>query len=446
MVNRNHEPSQDPPSRGDLLLIGDDGRMAALLQRGVTGLAVETETDAMTAIVRLGDRHYRTVLVNAEHTAEKTTDVVRAILHAGNGARVLLYGHAYSEVYAQPALRAGAHDCLIWPIPVSELRAHLAEKEGTSTSKSPLTGELVGLYRELAQLVPQGISALIEHAQRILPPVLAVQSVHIESIEAYDESPAAPDNPDAIPLPGPAGMAGRMELGPALPASPPDPTTIAEIAAFFGTLLHLATRDESLKRLATTDELTGVYNRRYLEHFVSQVIEQGRAKDQKVTLLLFDVDDLKHYNDTYGHAAGDEILSQAAELMRRCCRQHDVVARIGGDEFAVAFWDSGQPRRQYDRQADTHPDEADIEASRAQWSHAAVTVFLTNRFRRMLRTSEFPSLGPEARGVLTISGGMARFPEDGSGLTELLAKADEALLDAKRSGKDRIYLVGQPDH
>ena len=61
-----------------------------------------------------------------------------------------------------------------------------------------------------------------------------------------------------------------------------------------------------------------------------------------------------------------------------------------------------------------------------------------------MNTSEFPSLGTEARGTLTISGGLACFPEDGDTVEQLLAKADEALLNAKRSGKNRIYLVGRP--
>ena len=84
--------------------------------------------------------------------------------------------------------------------------------------------------------------------------------------------------------------------------------------------------------------------------------------------------------------------------------------------------------------------------SRAERSHPETALFLSNRFRRMMLTTHFPSLGPEARGVLTISGGMADFPADGATVEELLAQADEALLAAKRSGKNRIYLVGQPEN
>ena len=86
----------------------------------------------------------------------------------------------------------------------------------------------------------------------------------------------------------------------------------------------------------------------------------------------------------------------------------------------------------------------EIKVDLAGKSHAELAVFMSNRFRRMMHKSEFPGLGPEALGRLTISGGLAHFPLDSSSVGELLAKADEALLTAKRNGKNRLYLVGRP--
>jgi len=105
------------------------------------------------------------------------------------------------------------------------------------------------------------------------------------------------------------------------------------------------TRIRQLERLATEDDLTGLKNRRYIWEFSRQIIEYAQKENARVTLLVFDVDNLKKYNDIYGHQAGDEILKQAAVLMQRCCRGHDVVGRIGGDEFAVLFWDDPQQKR-----------------------------------------------------------------------------------------------------
>ena len=170
-------------------------------------------------------------------------------------------------------------------------------------------------------------------------------------------------------------------------------------------------------------------------YFARQFIERANGRSEEVTLLLFDVDNLKSYNDVYGHLAGDEILKEVAVLMRRCCRAHDVVGRIGGDEFAVVFWD--RPKAAV----------SDSEAERRSTSgmHPREAVFVANRFRAELKKAGLALLGSQGRGVLTISGALASFPGDGSSIEELFEQADKALLDAKRSGKNKIYIVGEPD-
>ena len=192
---------------------------------------------------------------------------------------------------------------------------------------------------------------------------------------------------------------------------------------------------KQLEKLATEDELTGLKNRRYIWEFARQIIEHAKKENAMVTLLVFDIDNFKHYNDVYSHSAGDQILKQAAILMKRCCREHDVVGRIGGDEFAVIFWDDPHRKALY----------AEDERRSAQADHPKEAIFIAKRFRTELGKAELNLLGPEGRGVLTISGGLATFPRDGSAIQQLFQQADNALLEAKRSGKNRIYLVGRPD-
>jgi len=198
----------------------------------------------------------------------------------------------------------------------------------------------------------------------------------------------------------------------------------------------LLERINRLEKLATEDDLTNLKNRRYLWEFAKQIIARAKKENGRVTVLAFDIDDFKHYNDVYGHAAGDEVLKQASMLIKRCCRKHDVVARLGGDEFAAVFWDDPQgpqPAEGNERRSYTmdHPKEA---------------IFIAKRFRRELEKTNFQFLGPDGRGVLTISGGLASFNRDGSTAEQLFERADQALLEAKRSGKNRIYLVGQPQN
>jgi len=225
-------------------------------------------------------------------------------------------------------------------------------------------------------------------------------------------------------------------LAGAMPGASRDVPTQAETAAPAAVDAAIEMKIRQLEKLATEDDLTGLKNRRYIWEFSRQIIEHARSENGQVTLLIFDIDNFKHYNDVYGHSAGDEVLRQAAVLMRRCCRGHDVVGRIGGDEFAVVFWDDPMLKS----------GSSEDERRSAMAEHPKEAIFIAERFRRELKRTELHLLGPEGKGVLTISGGLASFPRDGSTIQELFQQADRALLEAKRSGKNRIYLVGEPQN
>jgi diguanylate cyclase (GGDEF)-like protein len=192
---------------------------------------------------------------------------------------------------------------------------------------------------------------------------------------------------------------------------------------------------EHLEKLATEDDLTGLKNRRYIFEFCRQIIQFAKEQSTSITLLVFDIDDFKQYNDLYGHTAGDEILKQAALLMRRCCRNHDIVGRIGGDEFVVIFWDN-----------QTSADQKKAGRRSTQSEHPREALFIAKRFRTEFNKADLNMLGPSGQGSLTISGGLASYPIDADSAELLFQKADQALLEAKRNGKNRLYLVGQPEN
>jgi diguanylate cyclase (GGDEF)-like protein len=210
-----------------------------------------------------------------------------------------------------------------------------------------------------------------------------------------------------------------------------------DVAALSEMLKEKEQRIEQLEVLVMQDDLTGLKNRRYLKHFLPVIMRRAHANHGQVTLLLFDLDDFKHYNDSYGHSVGDDVLRQTAELIRRCCRNQDVVARLGGDEFAVIFWDvSGE-----EDSAELSPAE-DRRASHQD--HPRQVRFMAERFCMEMSEKSFNLLGEKGKGRLTISGGLATFPTDAQSAKELFEKADQAMLEAKKSGKNRVYLVGRP--
>lgn len=191
-----------------------------------------------------------------------------------------------------------------------------------------------------------------------------------------------------------------------------------------------------LEKLVMQDDLTGLKNRRYLRHFLPIILQKAAQSHSQITVLLFDLDDFKHYNDTYGHAVGDEVLRQTARLIQRCCRSQDVVARLGGDEFAVVFWDASDADHQSGK-------KTPAERRKSSQAHPREPVFMAERMRKEISAAVFDQLGSKGKGALTISGGLASYPADGRTAEELLEKADRAMLEAKRCGKNRVLLVGQ---
>ena len=198
---------------------------------------------------------------------------------------------------------------------------------------------------------------------------------------------------------------------------------LADLRSQLPSLAVAAGRTDTLTRLAMTDHLTGVHNRRYFMREATKRLDIAAEKRVPATLLVYDIDNFKQYNDTYGHATGDEILRETAQLMVQTTRRHDLVARIGGDEFAVLFCDFGPPRK-----PGSQPPRTAYE--------------LATRFRTAVLSHQFRALGPDAAGTLTISGGLATFPWNGSTIETLIARADEALLTAKGKGKNNVYLIG----
>ncbi|MGH7548322.1 MAG: GGDEF domain-containing protein [Gemmatimonadales bacterium] len=182
---------------------------------------------------------------------------------------------------------------------------------------------------------------------------------------------------------------------------------LAVLGVAIAGLSQLRRTQAQLQLLATHDPLTNVLNARAFSNELSQELGRNRRYGRPLALIYLDLDDFKTVNDAHGHATGDAVLRLVADAMRSAVRQADVVGRLGGDEFAVLM-----------------PETEGMVA------HAAASR-LANGIRTVFRGT--PSVTASI-GVVSVTGTEA-------GTDELIRKADQAMYEAKRGGKDRVVQV-----
>jgi diguanylate cyclase (GGDEF)-like protein len=164
---------------------------------------------------------------------------------------------------------------------------------------------------------------------------------------------------------------------------------------------------------AITDALTGLYNHRYLHERLSEELARSREHEQPLSVLFCDLDHFKEYNDRNGHSAGDAALREVAHIIEQSVRSIDIAARYGGEEFVVVLVETARP--------------------------GALAV--SERIRAHLQERALRA-GGEA---LTVSIGVASFPDDAVRREELLDKADWAMYLAKRQGRNRVVAFAPED-
>lgn len=155
--------------------------------------------------------------------------------------------------------------------------------------------------------------------------------------------------------------------------------------------------------LSNSDSLTGLWNHGYFQYLLSEEIKKSSSLKSSFTLLMIDIDNFKSFNDTYGHQAGDNIVRDLSKLFKDISRKIDIIARYGGEEFAIIL-------------PATKKEEA---------------LILAERLRKNIEKS--PSLMN-----ITVSIGVSSFPEDAEDKEMLIFKADKALYEAKKMGKNKI--------
>ena len=205
-----------------------------------------------------------------------------------------------------------------------------------------------------------------------------------------------------------AARVASGDLSVELPAS--GSGDVGYLTRAFNTLVSRLREKESqgeLEKLSLTDSLTGLYNRRHLMGTLASEVQRSRRLRRAFSVLLADVDRFKQYNDTHGHLAGDAALVKIAEVFRRTTRQVDCVARYGGEEFVVML----------------------LEAN------LATATMVAERIRARVAEQDLGA------GSLTLSIGVAEYPDGGETPEELIATADGAMYRAKSSGRNQVVVA-----
>ncbi len=187
------------------------------------------------------------------------------------------------------------------------------------------------------------------------------------------------------------------------------------LANMLAVAVHNAQMYEHIRALSYTDGMTGLHNYRFFRLRIHEELARTRRDGGHISLLILDVDHFKNYNDTLGHPAGDEVLREVSQILKRSVRDSDVVARYGGEEFAVIL--SGTDRG---------------------GAHV-----LAERIRQKVEKTDFFKEEIQPGGQLTISVGIATFPNDAVTEDELIERADKALYHAKNSGRNRVVSYHQ---
>ncbi|MEE9561839.1 MAG: GGDEF domain-containing protein, partial [Thermoanaerobaculia bacterium] len=182
---------------------------------------------------------------------------------------------------------------------------------------------------------------------------------------------------------------------------------IAQMGAF--SLSHATERD-FIQSVADVDPLTEIYNKGVLTFRLGELTFAAEQEGKRLSVFIFDIDNFKNYNDQNGHVAGDELLKMLVRVCKDQIRQDDIFGRFGGEEFLLIL-----------------PDRS-----------AAEAYIVGEKIRAGIEAYDFLHGEKQPGGRLTISGGVAAYPDCGSTSTEILQMADEALYQAKNSGRNRI--------
>ncbi len=431
---------QEPGTEARLLVVTDLERLGPIVRKCFGAGPLSGARSYLAGIAELRRAPTRAVLMGHDRTCRKPEAAVAAMKAVAGDVPVVFCCDPAYEALARRLVASGADDYVIFPPEPGDLE-HALRVPTRQTYRRwidtpvvapvPSAEELARLADMFPQLTASDPRALDAMAALICTAVGAESAVVVVE-GSLGRAGVMGQDPFAAVLVEPISdgerVCGQIRVGnpQAGGYTHEDTAKLRHYGVLFGRVLAGVRRADHWRRIALTDDLTSLPNRRRLLQFLDEKLALAAETRSTVSVLYFDIDDFKRYNDAYSHEAGDEILCDIGRLFSQCSRDTDLVSRFGGDEFVVVFWDPEGPRTVGSRHPHGLPD-------------------VVQRFREALRKHTFTRLGPEATGCLTISGGIAHYPWDGHTALEVIEAADRALLQAKAAGKNRFWVVGDGD-
>ena len=360
----------------------------------------ESNTKLSRSVQALAVRNREMTLLN--HFGE----LLQASLSVHEAYRVLeglssgLFPNLSGEVYILDAAKERMVRRAHWAQLEQPTTAHLEESPFIITDCWALRRTQAHLYLE------RGVDILCPH----------LDSAHLAPHSESTNYAAANVHPSAhlcLPLVAQGEVFGVLHLEGNAAALQKDAqrfsTTVAEQFALSLAALKLK---EELHYQSTRDPLTGLFNRRYLEETLERELARAARNRTSLGIFMVDIDHFKHFNDTFGHRAGDLVLREVAALMQRSVRSSDICCRYGGEELTLVLLDASLENT----------------CKRAEFIRAAL--------EKLTLTHEGKTLG-----LLTASFGVVSAPQHGETIDALLETADAALYRAKHKGRNRVEVA-----
>jgi diguanylate cyclase (GGDEF)-like protein len=338
-------------------------------------------------------------LADSVHDLERVGSDLRALTRAGS-----LLQSSRSTPEALDIMRRTLADLLpqaaatIYLVRESQDQAEAEVSWGTHVAPSE------------TMLPPQSCWALRRgqpHLVEQLGKDLACEHVHVPTGLA-----ATPLCCACVPLSAQGVQLGLLYLSAPSAALLPQMPTVVSAAEQLSLALGNLRLQETLRHQSIRDPLTGLYNRRYLEESLARELARCERRGLPLTLLMLDLDHFKALNDRHGHDGGDAVLSSFGRVLQENCREEDIACRYGGEEFTLILPET----------------DAATALRRAEQLRSLVAAMSVQHMRR--------ELGP-----VTVSIGVAVFPEHATSATVLKRLADEALYEAKRLGRNRVQIA-----